>query len=154
FGDKICPDPQGGLPTPVRSIPPECSRRGGYNSARIGPSPGRGRPTMPAPEVPPGESAEPPSSSPEPPSSPPTAAAPQPYQAAWVWVLCVVGLDYLSTLAYQPTIAFAAAGRLAPLVTVLVAAVPLRFALPIYCYIAGPPHHGRGPAAPLARLRP
>ena len=74
-----------------------------------------------------------------------------PYQAAWLWVLCVVGLDYLSTLAYQPTIAFAAAGRLAPLVTVLVAAVTVFFALPIYWYIAGRSPHGGGSTALLER---
>jgi hypothetical protein len=109
---------------------------------------------MPAPEVPSGESADPPSSSSEPPSSSPAAAAPKPYQTAWLWVLCVVGLDYLSTLAYQPTIAFAAAGRLAPLVTVLVAAVTVFFALPIYWYVAGRSHNGGGSAALLERLVP
>ena len=46
---------------------------------------------------------------------------PKPHiQAAWGGVLCVVALDYLSTLAYQPTIAFRAAGRLAPLATVVI----------------------------------
>ena len=73
-----------------------------------------------------GESTEPPSSSSDPPSSPPA-----PFRTAWPWVLCVIGLDYLSTLAYQPSVAFATAGRLAPLVTVLVAAVTLFAALPI-----------------------
>ena len=34
-----------------------------------------------------------------------------PFRAAWPWVLCVIGLDYLSTLAYQPSIAFGAAGQ-------------------------------------------
>ena len=73
------------------------------------------------------ESTEPPSSSSDPPSSPP-----MPFRTAWPWVLCVIGLDYLSTLAYQPSVAFGAAGRLAPLVTVFVAAVTLFVALPVY----------------------
>ena len=104
---------------------------------------------MPAPEISSSESTDPPSSSADPPSS-----SPRPYRTAWVWVLCVIGLDYLSTLAYQPTVAFGAAGRLAPLVTVLVAAATLFFALPLYCYIAGRSHHGGGSAALLERLVP
>ncbi len=118
---------------------------------------------MPAPEPASGESAEPPASSSEPPSSPPTTSAPttmtapvtpSPFQTAWPWVLCVIGLDYLSTLAYQPSIAFSAAGRLAPLVTVLVAAVTLFLALPIYWYIAGRSSHGGGSTALLERCIP
>ncbi|MBY0458851.1 MAG: hypothetical protein K2V38_16050, partial [Gemmataceae bacterium] len=69
-------------------------------------------------------------------------------------MLCVIGLDYLSTLAYQPSVAFGAAGRLAPLVTVLVAAVTLFFALPIYWYIAGKSPHGGGSTALLERVIP
>ena len=75
---------------------------------------------MPAPETPSVQSTEPAGESSEPPSSPKA-----PYSTAWPWVLCVIGLDYLSTLAYQPSVAFSAAGRLAPLVTILVAAVTL-----------------------------
>lgn len=104
---------------------------------------------MPAPEPASGESTEPPSSSSEPPSSPST-----PYRAAWPAVLCVIGLDYLSTLAYQPSVAFAAAGRLAPLVIVLVAAVTVFVALPIYWYIAGRSPHGGGSTALLERVIP
>src|SRR5262245_52136235 len=95
------------------------------------------------------ESTDPPSSTCEPPSSPPT-----PFRVAWPWVLCVIGLDYLSTLAYQPSIAFGAAGRLAPLVTVLVACVTVFLALPVYCYIAGRSPHGGGSTALLERVIP
>lgn len=103
---------------------------------------------MPAPEVPTGESSDPPSSSSsEPPSKPPL-------QVAWPWVLCVIGLDYLSTLAYQPSIAFGAAGKLAPLVTVLVAAATLGLALPLYWYVAGRSPHGGGSTALLERVVP
>ena len=69
-------------------------------------------------------------------------------------MLCVIGLDYLSTLAYQPSVAFGAAGRLAPLVTVLVAAVTLFLALPVYWYIAGRSPHGGGSTALLERVIP
>ena len=41
----------------------------------------------------------------------------------WPWVLCVLGLDYFSTLAYQPSLTFAVAGRLGPLATGVVALV-------------------------------
>jgi len=63
-------------------------------------------------------------------------------------------LDYLSTLAYQPSIAFSAAGRLAPLVTILVAAVTVFLALPIYWYIAGRSPKGGGSTALLERVVP
>ena len=112
---------------------------------------------MPAPAVPSDESTEPPSSRSEPPStgsSPGTAPTPSPFRTAWPWVLCVVGLDYLSTLAYQPSVAFGAAGRLAPLVTVLVAGFTVCFALPIYWYIAGRSSHGGGSTALLERVIP
>ena len=104
-----------------------------------------------------GESTDPPSSG----DAKPQAAeavtptpAPAPVRAAWPWVLCVIGLDYLSTLAYQPSIAFSAAGRLAPLVTVLVACVTVFLALPIYWYVAGRSPHGGGSTALLERVIP
>src|SRR3954447_5334669 len=75
-------------------------------------------------------------------------------QAAWGIVLCVVALDYLSTLAYQPSIAFQAAGLLAPLATVVVVAVTLFAALPVYAYVAARSPHGGGAVALLERLVP
>ncbi len=72
-------------------------------------------------------------------------------QCAWPWVLCLIGLDYFSTLAYQPSIAFNAAGRLAPLATALVAVVTLLGALPVYCYVAGRSTDGGGVVGLLAR---
>src|SRR6059058_3866228 len=98
-----------------------------------------------------GEATDPPSS---PTDAKPQAAQPSPFRAAWPWVLCVIGLDYLSTLAYQPSIAFSAAGRLAPLATVLVAAATLLLALPVYWYIAGRSPHGGGSTALLERVIP
>src|SRR5262245_66342120 len=35
----------------------------------------------------------------------------------WLWVLCLLGVDYFSTLAYQPTTTFEVAGRLGPFAT-------------------------------------
>jgi hypothetical protein len=101
-------------------------------------------------EITSGESTDP-HPSPSPDATPQPA---QPFRAAWPWVLCVIGLDYLSTLAYQPSIAFGAAGKLAPLVTVLVACVTLLLALPVYCYIAGRSPHGGGSTALLERVIP
>jgi hypothetical protein len=105
---------------------------------------------MSAPEAGAGESIEPPSS----PSPAHPTRTTLTYQAAWPWVLCVIGLDYLSTLAYQPSIAFSVAGRLAPLATVLVAAATLLLVLPIYWHIAGRSPHGGGSTALLERLIP
>src|SRR5436309_1703361 len=63
-------------------------------------------------------------------------------------------LDYLSTLAYQPSIAYQAAGLLAPLATVVVVLVTLFAALPVYLYVAGRSPHGGGAVALLERLVP
>jgi hypothetical protein len=75
-------------------------------------------------------------------------------QAAWGGVLCVVALDYLSTLSYQPSIAYRAAGLLAPLATLVVVLVTLFAALPVYLYVAGRSPHGGGAVALLERLVP
>jgi hypothetical protein len=75
-----------------------------------------------------------------------------PLESHWVWVLCLVGLDYFSSLAYQPSIAFAAAGSAAPLATLLVIAATFLGALPVYCYVAGRSPSGQGAAAILERL--
>ncbi len=54
-----------------------------------------------------------------------TPAASGPAQSHWLWVLCLIGLDYFSTLGYQPSIAYEAAGLLAPIATLVVVAVTL-----------------------------
>ena len=73
-------------------------------------------------------------------------------QSAWWTVLAIVGLDYLSTLGYQPSLAYQAGGRLAPLATIGVVLVTLCAALPVYLYVAGRSPHGGGAAAFLERL--
>jgi hypothetical protein len=70
----------------------------------------------------------------------------------WVWVLCLLGLDYFSTLAYQPSITFGVAGRIGPLATAVVVLVTLLGALPVYCYLAGRSPRGQGSLGMLERL--
>lgn len=78
----------------------------------------------------------------------------RPFRAAWWAILAVVGLDYWSTLGYQPSLAFQATGRLAPLATVVVVLVTLCAALPVYLYLAGRSPHGGGAAALVEDLVP
>jgi hypothetical protein len=70
----------------------------------------------------------------------------------WLWIMCLLGVDYFSTLAYQPSITFNVAGRLGPLATVVVVLVTLFGALPVYFYVAGKSTHGQGSIALLERL--
>ncbi len=96
-----------------------------------------------------------PAAEPEPPSTPPVAHGRRVrFRTAWPWVLCVVGLDYLSSLAYQPSVAFSVAGILAPVVTLGVVAATLFLVAPLYCYLAGRSPHGSGSTGLLERLVP
>ena len=81
------------------------------------------------------------------------AAGPRAY--VWPLVLCVVGLDYFSTLAYLPSIAVEAVGArkaLAPLAALGVVAVTLLAAVPVYAYVVGRSPHGLGAVGMLERL--
>lgn len=62
----------------------------------------------------------------------------------WPLVLCLVGLDYFSTLAYLPSIAVEAAGPLAPLAVGLMVVVTFALALPVYWYVVGRSPGGYG----------
>src|SRR5262249_51941503 len=70
----------------------------------------------------------------------------------WLWVMCLLGVDYFSTLAYQPSITFEATGRLGPLATVVVVLITLFGALPVYWYVAGRSSRGQGSIALLERV--
>lgn len=70
----------------------------------------------------------------------------------WLWVLCILGLDYFSTLAYQPSITFHETARLGPLATAAVVLVTLLGALPVYCYLAGRSPGGQGSLGIVEKL--
>src|SRR5438270_13055308 len=75
-----------------------------------------------------------------------TTTTPAPNRPTYGWwiILCLVGLDYFSSLAYLPSIALQYTHNLAPLTGIGVVLVTLLGALPVYLYVVGRSPHGQG----------
>ncbi len=76
----------------------------------------------------------------------------QHHHYAWWLIMCLCGVDYFSTLGYQPSIAFEGAGTLAPVATLILVLVTLLGALPIYSHVAGETPDGVGSVGMIERM--